>query len=238
MARAAAGRPSARVVVHRELRQRIITLRMPPGSPLSENELAAELSVSRTPVREALLLLAEEDLVQIFPQLGTFVSRVNLDRVADAQFIREAIEVSALADAVERLDDTTLEELREVLAEQRAAEHDTERFFELDERFHQRLLAAGGHGNAWRTVESAKAHLDRARRLGLRTVSPVSSLIEGHTEIVDALAAGEIDPTVAAMRRHLRLVFSDVERIRDTSPELFAGDATARPVRKSITVWS
>jgi DNA-binding GntR family transcriptional regulator len=237
MARAGAGKPSARTVVHRELRQRIVTLSLPPGAPLSENELAAELAVSRTPVREALLLLAEEDLVQIFPQLGSFVSRVDLRRVSDAQFVREAIEVASLAQAVEKLDEAALDGLRKLLADQRAARRDTERFFELDERFHHQLLAAGGHGDAWRVVVSAKAHLDRARRLGLRTVSPVPALIDQHTAIVDALTEGDPDAAVSAMRTHLRLVFSDVERIRDTSPELFATDSTARPVRKSIAVW-
>ncbi|MFI5615026.1 GntR family transcriptional regulator [Amycolatopsis sp. NPDC051903] len=237
MARAAA-KPSARVVVHRELRNRIITLKLPPGAPLSENELATELSVSRTPVREALLLLAEEELVQVFPQLGTFVSRVDLKRVADAQFVREAIEVASLTDAVQRLEVETLASLRQALEAQREAEHDTERFFRLDEEFHQLLLAAGGHANAWRTVVSAKAHLDRARRLGMRMVSPVSSLIEQHTAIVDHLAAGDLDASVEAMRAHLRLVFSDVERIRSHSPELFATDSNQRPVRKTITAWA
>lgn len=237
MARAAA-KPSARVVVHRELRNRIITLKLPPGAPLSENELAAELSVSRTPVREALLLLAEEELVQVFPQLGTFVSRVDLQRVADAQFVREAVEVASLADAAERLDADALAALRQVLQAQRAAEDDAERFFQLDEEFHQLLLAAGGHANAWRTVVSAKAHLDRARRLGMRMVSPVSALIDQHTAIVDRLAAGNLGESVEAMRAHLRLVFSDVERIRSHSPELFATDGDQRPVRRTITAWA
>ncbi|GAA4669211.1 MULTISPECIES: GntR family transcriptional regulator [Amycolatopsis] len=237
MARAA-GKPSARVVVHRELRNRIITLKLPPGAPLSENELAAELSVSRTPVREALLLLAEEELVQVFPQLGTFVSRVDLQRVADAQFVREAVEVASLADAVERLDDGMLVTLRRLLDEQRAVDGDVERFFQLDEEFHQLLLTAGGHGNAWRTVVSAKAHLDRARRLGMRMVSPVSALIDQHTAIVDALAATDYEASVAAMRAHLRLVFQDVERIRSRSPELFATDGNQRPVRRTVTAWA
>lgn len=236
MARAAA-KPSAREVVYRKLRNRIITLELPPGAPLSENELAAELSVSRTPVREALLLLTEDELVQVFPHLGTFVSRVDLQRVADAQFVREAIEVASLADAADRADDAAMATLRDVLDEQRAAEDDIERFFQLDEKFHQLLLTAGGHASAWRTVVSAKAHLDRARRLGMRMVSPVPVLIDQHTAIVDALATRDLDATVAAMRTHLRLVFDDVERIRRHSPELFTTDRDQRPVRKTVTAW-
>ena len=230
------GKTSARVAAHREIRRRIVTLELPPGHPLSENELARELEVSRTPVREGLLLLVEEDLVRVFPKLGSFVARVDPQRIADAQFVREAIEVASLADAVERRTDEDVEALRDLLRQQREVVEDVDRFFALDEAFHQRLLAAAGHGNSWRTVEQAKAHLDRARRLGLRAVSPISSLIDQHAEIVDGLASRDLDVAVAALRGHLRAVFEDIERIRAQSPELFVGSTDERPVRRSITV--
>ncbi|GAB3695238.1 GntR family transcriptional regulator [Saccharopolyspora tripterygii] len=230
------GKTSARVAAHREIRRRIVTLQLPPGHPLSENELARELGVSRTPVREGLLLLVEEDLVRVFPKLGSFVARVDPQRIADAQFVREAVEVASLADAVERRTDEDVEALRDLLRQQREVAEDVDRFFELDEAFHQRLLAAAGHANSWRTVEQAKAHLDRARRLGLRTVSPISSLIDQHAEIVDGLESRDLDAASSALRGHLRAVFEDVERIRAESPELFVGSADERPIRRSITV--
>ena len=80
------------------LRRRIISLQLPPGEPLSENELAQELGVSRTPVRESLILLREEGLVQVYRQIGSFVSLVDLARVSEAQFVREAIECASLRD--------------------------------------------------------------------------------------------------------------------------------------------
>lgn len=233
---ASARKPSARVLVHRELRHRIITLQLPPGHPLSENELAAELDVSRTPVRESLLLLADEDLVRVFPKMGSFVARVDPQRIADAQFVREAVEVASLTDAVEHRTDRDVIELRELLERQREAVDDAERFFELDETFHQRLMASGGHANAWRTVEQAKAHLDRARRLGLRTVSPVAALIDQHSDIVDGLVARDLQASVEALREHLRAVFEDVERVRAESPDLFVDGKDERPIRKSVTV--
>ena len=90
-------RGSIRQRVYDELRERIVTLQYPPRSPISEKDLAAELGVSRTPVRESLLKLREEGLVQVFPQMGTFVSHVDIDRVRLAQFVREAVECTALA---------------------------------------------------------------------------------------------------------------------------------------------
>ncbi|CCQ13717.1 Transcriptional regulator, GntR family (fragment), partial [Rhodococcus sp. AW25M09] len=128
---------TARERAYRELRLRIVSLTLPPGSPLSENELAEHLSVSRTPVRESLILLAEEGLVQVFPQLGTFVSRVDTDRVADAQFVREAIETASLSDAVASRSDDDLAALRANLTAQAEPGIDMDQFFELDEQFHQ-----------------------------------------------------------------------------------------------------
>ncbi|WP_312859100.1 GntR family transcriptional regulator [Pseudonocardia xinjiangensis] len=237
MGRGEPGHRSARVVVYEQLRRRIVSGELPPGAPLSENDLAAELSVSRTPVRESLILLADEDLVQVFPQLGSFVSRVDIRHVADAQFVREAIEIASLRDAADRLDAPALAALRDVLARQRAAGDDVEEFFRLDEEFHQMLLGVGGHAGAWRAVQSAKVHLDRARRLGLRTVSPVAPLVAQHTAVVDALAAGDPEAAETALREHLRAVFDDIERIRERSPELFTSEGTSRPARRNITVW-
>ncbi|MDF2689370.1 MAG: GntR family transcriptional regulator, partial [Microvirga sp.] len=122
------------------LRRRIISLQLPPGEPLSENELAQELGVSRTPVRESLILLREEGLVQVFPQIGSFVSLVDLGRVAEAQFVREAIECASLNDLA--VDAAGIAGLRDILASQRDAEAkgDVEEFFRLDEDFHRELL--------------------------------------------------------------------------------------------------
>ncbi|MFP3459894.1 GntR family transcriptional regulator [Arthrobacter globiformis] len=216
------------------LRRRIISLQLPPGEPLSENELAQELGVSRTPVRESLILLREEGLVQVFPQIGSFVSLVDLGRVAEAQFVREAIECASLKDAV--VDATGLAGLREILAAQRDAEAsgDVEEFFRLDEDFHRELLRLAGHESAWTAVNSAKAHLDRARRLSLIDTRPVSTLIDQHTAVVDALEADNRPEADSSLRVHLRGVFEDVKRIQASSPELFSDGTTSRPIRRSI----
>lgn len=227
---------TAREAAYKELRHRIVSLKLPPGSPLSENELAEHLSVSRTPVRESLILLAEEGLVQVFPQLGTFVSRVDTEKVADAQFVREAIEIASLKDAVAGRSDADIAALRDNLAQQSEPGLSMDDFFELDEKFHQALLAAGGHSAAWRSVESAKAHLDRARRLGLRDTRPIPELIAQHTAIADAVEQADFAAAERAMRDHLRAVFDDVERIKEASPHLFS-DSNERPTRRVIASW-
>ena len=219
------------------LRSRIISLELAPGTSLSENELANELGISRTPVRESLILLREEGLVQVFPQVGTFVSRVDPERVSQAQFVREAIECASLSEAHE-VDPGALQSLQANIRDQRDAERagDVAAFFALDEDFHRGLLRATGHESAWTTVNAAKAHLDRARRLSLIDTRPISSLVDQHASIVDALSRHDRATAIAALRSHLRAVFEDVERIRQTSPELFSDGSQARPVRRTLTV--
>src|SRR6478752_6377637 len=152
MARA---RGTNRKVVYETLREQILTMALPPGAALSENELAAVLGVSRTPVRESLILLTEEGLVQVFPQVGSFVSRVDANKVADAQFIRESIELASLADIPDEPDRDVVADLRANLQQQHDPGIEVEGFFALDEQFHHGLLRLGGHANVWSTVVAA-----------------------------------------------------------------------------------
>lgn len=228
---------SNRRVVYETLRRKVLTLELPPGASLSENELAASLGVSRTPVRESLILLGEEGLVRVFPKVGSFVSRVDAERVADAQFLREAVELAAFDDIPETLDQDLVAELRANLEQQREARHDLEKFFELDEAFHHGLLRLSGHGRAWSTVVAAKGHLDRARRLGLQETNGMGRFVDEHHSILDAVVAGDISTARDSLRGHLRAVFDDIEKTRQRSPELFAADDGSVPVRRSIAVW-
>jgi DNA-binding GntR family transcriptional regulator len=226
-----------RRVVYDTIRRKVLTLELPPGAALSENELAAALGVSRTPVRESLILLAEEGLVQVFPQVGSFVARVDPERVADAQFLREAVELAALDDMPANLDPDIVPELKDNLARQQEPGIDLEEFFALDEGFHHGLLRLSGHGRAWSTVVSAKGHLDRARRLGLHEAKSPAVFTDQHLEIFQAVVDRDIARARRTMRKHLRAVFDDVEHIRARSPELFATDTGSVPVRRNVVVW-
>lgn len=228
---------SSRQAVYDSLRRRILGLELAPGTALSENDLAAEMGVSRTPVRESMILLSEEGLVQVFPKVGTFVSRVDAAKVADAQFLREAVELSALEDIPAPPDPSLIADLQESIARQQVPGIDLEEFFRLDEEFHHALLRLSGHGNSWSTVASAKGHLDRARRLGLYDTASPKPFVDQHVDVLDAVLSGDTEAARTTLRAHLRAVFEDVERIRRRSPELFATDPDAVPVRRSVAVW-
>ncbi len=223
-------------MVYESIRSRVLTLDLAPGAPLSENELAAELGVSRTPIREGLILLAREGLVHVFPKVGSFVARVEIERVRDAQFLRESVELGSLRDVPRAPDPAVVAELRANLDDQRAVLNDLEAFFRLDEEFHRGLMRLAGHDRVWPTVVSAKGHLDRARRLGLReaTAAPFHAQ---HAAILDAVVAGHADQAVDLLRGHLRAVLADIEAVRASHPELFATGDPGVPVRRTVAVW-
>jgi DNA-binding GntR family transcriptional regulator len=227
---------TSRRAVYDELRRRVLTLELPPGAALSENELAAALGVSRTPVRESLILLSQEGLVQVFAKVGSFVSRVDPDRVADAQFLREAVELASLDDVPAEPDASAVADLRENIHLQHEVADDVEEFFRLDEAFHHGLLRLAGHENVWPTVVGAKGHLDRARRLGLGETS-TRVFIDQHARVLDAVLDGRRQEARTLMRAHLRAVFDDIQRVRERSPDLFASNAESVPTRRSVAVW-
>src|SRR3954465_11416261 len=111
----------ARDQVYDRLRASIVTAELEPGRQLSENELAGRLGVSRTPVREALVRLRDDRLVEIVPQLGTFVAPISDRAVGDAQFVREALECAALRAAAPRVTAEDLDALEQNLAAQERA---------------------------------------------------------------------------------------------------------------------
>jgi GntR family transcriptional regulator, rspAB operon transcriptional repressor len=210
-----------RHAVYDDLHRRIIALDLGPDAPLSENELAAELGVSRTPIREAMIMLLHDGLVQVFPKVGSFVSRIDAQRVADAQFLREAVELASLDDVPAEPPAAVVEEVRGILALQAQSEEDLDTFFRLDEQFHQGLLRLAGHDGTWPAVVAAKAHLDRARRLGFLQRSPHVMMLQ-HTQVLDALLSGGASQARPLLRAHLRGVFEDIEEVRRRSPELFS----------------
>ena len=208
------------------LRRDIIAGRLLPRAMLSEQELSQRFGVSRTPIREALIKLAEENLVEIYPQYGSFVAPIKLREVFDAQFVRESLECSAVDRAIERMEPVQSKALAALLQRQRvlhrAGDHDE--FFLADERMHALIMEIAGHANAWRQVENAKAQMDRVRFLSMRNVRKRPSVIAEHTEIVDCLTQRDRAGAVAAMRSHLRGLFRSVDILAAREPGYFVDE--------------
>jgi DNA-binding GntR family transcriptional regulator len=229
-------RQTIAVQVRALLRRDIIAGRLLPRTMLSEQELSQRFRVSRTPIREALIKLAEENLIEIYPQYGSFVAPIKLREVFDSQFVRESLECSAIERAVEKIDAARCKALTAVLQHQRVLHRagDHEEFFLADERMHALIMEIAGHANAWRQVENAKAQMDRVRFLSMRNVRKKPSVIAEHTLIVDRLVHRDGNGAVAAMRDHLRGLFRSIEILAATDPGYFAdetGGASTPPPR-------
>jgi DNA-binding GntR family transcriptional regulator len=216
------GGNTARARVYANLRDAIVRADLAPGRQLSENELAASLGVSRTPVREALQRLRDDRLVEIVPQLGTFVSPISTRAVADAQFIREALECAAVRAATPRLTAEDVEALEQNLTAQDRAHDaaDFDSFYVLDDQFHQAICDLSGR-NVWNITQRAKGHLNRIRRLSLPIPSYLAEMIAEHREIVRRMADHDPDGAEAALRHHLQMVLREVPRIREQHPDFF-----------------
>src|SRR5258708_10480081 len=167
------------------VRDAIVRLELPPGTPIDKAALCARLGVSRFPVSEALGRLAAEGFVEVLPQRGTRVALIDLADCRQAMFIRRALEAEAIRAIVPRADAALLAALDKNLREQEAAlgsDHGG-RFHELDLELHELLLGFLGYERVKHAVEAARASLDRAR-LFMCTPTPQLSTFPGHQAIL------------------------------------------------------
>ena len=209
--------------VYSLIRSAIIQMNVRPGQPLSETDLAKQLNVSRQPVREAFIKLAEAGLVEVRPQRGTYVLLISRREVESARFVREAVEVAFACKAAAEAPAGTLMALREAIARQEAARTagDAVAFLRHDEAFHQTIARAAGCESAWKLLETLKAQMDRVRFLSIEEATPTDVLIAQHKAIADAIEAGDAGAAEAAMRQHLGEILRSLPRIAAAHPELF-----------------
>lgn len=206
------------------VRNAIVQLQLKPGNPLSEAELARQLGVSRQPVREAFIKLAESGLVEVRPQRGTFVRLISVREVENARFLREAIEIAIVRKAVDAATIEDMAGMETLIGRQRiaAAAGDNSGFLRLDEKFHQAIAASADCDDAWRVLEGLKAQMDRVRYLSLPQATPLETIIAQHADIVTALEARSAADAEAAMRRHLSEILISLPRLADEYPSFFA----------------
>lgn len=205
------------------LREDIIALKLKPGAVLSRGELQDRFGLSSTPVRDALMRLQEEGLVDVFPQHATIVAPIDLDRARQGQFLRRAVEleiVSTLATAPEK---PLIEQLRGNIRRQavfaEAGDHGA--FNNADLAFHRAMYAAAGVDALWQLVRRHAGHIDRLRRLHLPVEGKTQEILVAHTAIVDAIEAGKPAAAQAAMRDHLSRSIDFFGTLRQRYPEYF-----------------
>lgn len=209
--------------VERQLRGDILTLALPPGARISEQEIGERYGSSRQPGREALIALAKSRLVEILPQRGAVVAKISVAKLMQAAFIRETIETAVVRAACNAFHFHARTRLADCLKEQEraAGAGDRAEFRRYDDLFHKTLAEGAGLPMAWSVVEDLKAHIDRACCLSLHAPDTLTKLIAEHQSIVAAIDARDEAAAIAAMTTHLSELLHDLPRLEAQHPDLF-----------------
>lgn len=211
--------------IYDALRHRILTADLMPGTGMSEVPYSEQFGVSRTPVREVFRRLADEGLLRIVPQVGTFVAPIQLRAVYDSQFVRETLECRTVTLAAANAGGKARDDLEDFLTLQRRAirDSDLQRFFDADDRMHTYLIGLAGYPSIWELIQGVKAQLDRVRYLSLESGDWLNRIFEQHELIIKRVIEGDATGAETAMREHLQSVFLTIERLANNKPELFEG---------------
>ncbi|MGI6031561.1 MAG: GntR family transcriptional regulator [Eubacteriales bacterium] len=195
---------TARQYAGRMLRANIISLDLAPGSIVSENELAAQLGISRTPVREALIELSRTQIVEILPQRGSRISLIRYEMVEEARFVRLALENAIVEQLCGWVKDSDLLTLTENVALQRISlkNHAFARLMELDDAFHTELFRLQGMEQTWQLIRSMSVHFDRIRSMSVDSVKDLH-IVEEHASILESLRQGDAPGARANVTAHL-----------------------------------
>lgn len=206
----------------RMLKENIIHLDLIPGTMLSENELAGEMKLSRTPVREALLELSKSGIVEVFPQRGNALSLIDYSMVEEARFMRNVLECAVVELDCEMKAPEMLEELeanvrlQEFYLENRSSE----KLLELDNQFHRMLFIMAGKPQIYSLMSSITIHFDRVRSMSLATVKELKT-VSDHRAILDAVKAGDKQKARELMEIHLSRYKIDQKELREKYPDYF-----------------
>lgn len=209
--------------VYQALRMAILDLKLKPGTPISENWICQQCDVSRTPAREALIRLAQDDLIVVFPQDGSFVAPISMKKVIEASFIREALEVSILKMAGAVWTESNTAEANAILQRQRqhAANDDNQSFFKEDQGFHHYFAKVAGAEGMSTIINDTATHLVRVRHLTHPMKGRMKHAIIDHQNMLKHIGDGDIDGAIGGLRQHLSGVFQAFGRAAEIYPEYF-----------------
>jgi len=220
------GRPrtaTASSRIYTDLRAELVSLARRPGEAISEAEIALAYGVSRTPVREAILKLSDEGLVEIFPQSGINVSRIPIAALPEAIVIRRALEETTARMTAELATASQILALHSIVERQREADvaHDRDAFHQADELFHATIAEIAGYPGIWKLILQVKVNVDRFRQLTLPQAGRMATVIAEHERILSAIEAHDVDGASTAMAKHIERLLGDIAAMQHINPQFF-----------------
>ena len=215
-------RETARDVAFRVLRDNIVSLDLKPGTLISENEMAMEFGVSRTPVREAIIDLAKAGIIEILPQRGSYVSLIDPSMVEESRFVRKILDKAVIELACEIAPKDVIDEIEENvhLQEFYLEKEDADRIYMLDNQFHYLIYKAAGKETTYDMSSTMMLHFDRVRTLSVETVKDLK-IVKDHREMLEAIKAGDKENAAFLVEKHLGRYKLDEVQMRQEHPEYF-----------------
>jgi DNA-binding GntR family transcriptional regulator len=200
--------------IYAMVRKLILTGTIGPGIAIDEKAIAAQLKVSRTPVREALKKLSDEHLVEIIAQSGTRASPIDPKEIKQAFLIRRALEAESASQAAPRMSQEHADNLSEILRQHARAieQQNYATAISFDDKFHRYLTEMSDLPLLWRSIEVSKGQLDRCRHLMLPRLGEAETTLEHHRRIIRALNLNNPVAARDAMMAHLDAAFETTVR--------------------------
>ena len=217
---------SIREYALRIMNKNLLNMNLVPGMALSEQEIANELQMSRTPVREAFIRLAHENLLEIMPQRGTYVAKINLEQVAESMFLRETMEHAVMQLACQSFPQKSLRQLQDCLDLQEIClkREDCSRFFELDGTFHGIIYQACSKSRIWQMIEQMSLNYNRVRMLNLLNgYYEMPKLFGQHQMILTAIEDADWNAGQKVIAKHINKALKDIEELKEKYPLYFSG---------------
>lgn len=212
-------RETGRDYALRALKENIISLGLAPGCRISESELAAQLGLSRTPVREALIELEKARLVELAPQRAGSVARIDYDLLEESCFLRRTLETAVVELACAQVSPAQLDALREnvALQEYQLSIGHKEKLLALDDAFHRQLFLIAGKEQTHQLMTGLTAHFDRVRGMSIQSVADLE-IVSDHRAICEAIAHGDEKTARRVMETHLSRYRFDREALMKSYP--------------------
>jgi GntR family transcriptional regulator, rspAB operon transcriptional repressor len=212
-------------VTYDAIKKDIMNMTLEPGMNVSVQKLSERYGVSRTPVREALVRLQQSDLVEIYPQRKTVVSKIDLERVCEELFIRTSLESAVVDRFIRRCSELVGDTMQELINKQKKytdKEHFGE-FYSKENRFHQLIFETAGQALAWKTIENVASHYNRIRILHGK-INGVGSIIDEHERMVVAVRKHDSEAMRKAVMEYYNNLIEQVKSMSKQYPHFFSND--------------